>query len=152
MENPGKYMGGKSKELNKILQETGGIGTVATRADIIEKLFNTFLIENRGKDILITGKGKQLLELVPEDLKSPALTAQWEKKLSLIEEGKLKRETFINEMKEYSKSIIKEIKSSDNTFKHDNLTRTKCPDCGKFMLEVKTKEVKCMSARTGMQP
>ncbi len=142
MENPGKYMEGKSKELNKILQETGGIGTVATRADIIEKLFNTFLIENRGKDILITGKGRQLLELVPEDLKSPALTAQWEKKLSLIEEGKLKRETYINEMKEYSKSIIKEIKSSDNTFKHDNLTRTKCPDCGKFMLEVKTKRGK----------
>ncbi len=95
-----------------------------------------------GKDILITGKGKQLLDLVPEDLKSPALTAQWEKKLSLIEEGKLNRKTFINEIKEYSKSIVKEIKISEEEFKHDNLTRTKCPDCGKYMLEVKTKRGK----------
>lgn len=142
MENPAKYMESSSKELAKILQETGGIGTVATRADIIEKLFNTFLIESKGKDILITGKGKQLLELVPEELKSPALTAQWEKKLGLIQEGKLKRDTFVNEMKEYSKSIIKEIKNSNTTFKHDNLTRTKCPNCGKYMLEVNGKRGK----------
>ena len=142
MENPAKYMESNNKELSKILEETGGIGTVATRADIIEKLFNTFLIESKGKDILITGKGKQLLELVPEDLKSPALTAEWEKKLGLIADGKLKRNTFVNEMKEYSKSIIKEIKNSNTTFKHDNLTRTKCPDCGKFMLEVNGKRGK----------
>ncbi|MBC8589682.1 DNA topoisomerase III [Wansuia hejianensis] len=140
MENPTKYMENKNTELAKILDETGGIGTVATRADIIEKLYKTFLIENRGKDIFITSKGKQLLDLVPEDLKSPTLTASWEKKLSLIENGKLNKETFLGEMKEYSKSIVKEIKNSEETFKHDNLTRTKCPDCGKYMLEVKTKK------------
>lgn len=142
MENPGKYMESQNKELAKILDETGGIGTVATRADIIEKLFKSFLIENRGKDILITGKGRQLLDLVPEELKSPALTAQWEKKLGLIAEGKLNRKSFINEMKAYSKSIVKDIKASDEEFKHDNLTRTKCPDCEKYMLEVKTKRGK----------
>ncbi|NLL82189.1 MAG: DNA topoisomerase III [Tissierellia bacterium] len=142
MENPVKYMESNNKELGKILEEAGGIGTVATRADIIEKLFNTFLIESNGKDILITGKGKQLLELVPEDLKSPALTAQWEKKLGLIADGKIQRQTFVNEMKRYSESLIKEIKNSSATFKHDNLTRTKCPDCGKFMLEVKGKRGK----------
>lgn len=140
MENPTKYMENKNTELAKILDETGGIGTVATRADIIEKLYKTFLIENRGKDIFITSKGKQLLDLVPEDLKSPTLTASWEKKLSLIENGKLNKETFLGEMKDYSKSIVKEIKNSEETFKHDNLTRTKCPDCGKYMLEVKTKK------------
>ena len=142
MENPAKYMDTQNKELVKIIGETGGIGTVATRADIIEKLFKTFLIENRGKDIFITGKGKQLLELVPVDLKSPDLTAEWEKKLGLIAQGKLKRNTFINEMKEYSKSITKEIIDSSETFRHDNLTRTKCPECGKFMLEVKGKKGK----------
>lgn len=142
MENPTKYMETQNKELAKILGETGGIGTVATRADIIEKLFNTFLIENRGKDIFITGKGKQLLELVPEELKSPDLTAEWEKKLGLIAQGKLNRKTFINEMKEYSKDIIKDIKSSEEKFRHDNMTRTKCPECGKFMLEVKSKRGK----------
>lgn len=142
MENPTKYMETQNKELAKILGETGGIGTVATRADIIEKLFNTFLIENRGKDIFITGKGKQLLELVPEELKSPDLTAEWEKKLGLIAQGKLNRKTFINEMKEYSKEIIKDIKTSEEKFRHDNMTRTKCPECGKFMLEVKSKRGK----------
>ncbi len=142
MENPAKYMEEQNKELARILGDTGGIGTVATRADIIEKLFKSFLIENRGKDILITGKGKQLLELVPEDLKSPALTAEWEKKLGLIEQGKLSRSAFINEMKDYSKTIVKEIKTSTLTFRHDNLTRTKCPDCGKFMLEVNSKRGK----------
>ncbi len=142
MENPGKYMEEGRADLKKILSETGGIGTVATRADIIEKLFKTFLIENRGKDIMITGKGKQLLELVPEGLKTPALTAKWEKKLGLIEEGKLNKEAFIDEMKDYSRSITKEIKNSQQVFRHDNLTRTKCPDCGKFMLEVKSKNGK----------
>ncbi|MFA7411006.1 MAG: DNA topoisomerase III [Tissierellaceae bacterium] len=142
MESPGKYLESHNKGLAKILEETGGIGTVATRADIIEKLFQSFLIESRGKDILITGKGKQLLELVPEDLKSPALTGTWEKKLALISEGKLSRGSFINEMKEYTKSIVREIKDSDLEFKHDNLTRTKCPNCGKYMLEVKSKRGK----------
>lgn len=142
MENPTKYMETDDKELANILGKTGGIGTVATRADIIEKLFKSFLIENKGKDIFITGKGKQLLDLVPEELKSPDLTAEWEQKLGLIEKGQLKRNTFIHEMKEYTKDIIKDIKSSQDKFRHDNLTRSKCPECGKFMLEVKTKRGK----------
>ena len=142
MENPTKYMETTNKELVKIIGETGGIGTVATRADIIEKLFKTFLIENRGKDIFITGKGRQLLDLVPTDLKSPDLTAEWEKKLGLIAEGKLNSNNFINEMKEYSKTITEDIKNSEARFKHDNLTRVKCPECGKYMLEVKGKKGK----------
>lgn len=142
MENPKRYMEDESKDLIDIIEETGGIGTVATRADIIEKLFNTFLIEKKGQNIFITSKGKQLLELVPEDLKSPALTAEWEQKLGAIAKGKLNRKIFINEMRDYSKSIIKEIKNSDAEFKHDNLTRSKCPECGKYMLEVKNKRGK----------
>ena len=142
MENPKRYMEDENKDLIDIIGETGGIGTVATRADIIEKLFNTFLIEKKGQNIFITSKGKQLLELVPEDLKSPALTAEWEQKLGAIAKGKLNRKIFINEMRDYSKSIIKEIKNSDAEFKHDNLTRSKCPECGKYMLEVKNKRGK----------
>ncbi len=144
MENPAKYMDTQNHELAKILKDTGGIGTVATRADIIEKLFKTFLIENRGKDILITGKGKQLLELVPEGLKSPFLTAEWEKKLNLISQGKLSRKSFIDETRKYTKEIIHEIKVMEETFRHDNITRTKCPECGKYMLEVKSKKGKML--------
>lgn len=92
MENPTKYMATNDKKLADTLKSTGGLGTVATRADIIEKLFNSFLIEKRGgKDIYITSKGRQLLDLVPEELKSPALTADWEQKLELIAKGKLKK-------------------------------------------------------------
>lgn len=144
MENPGKYMQDESKDLKKIIGETGGIGTVATRADIIDKLFNSFLIEKKGKDITITSKGSQLLDLVPEDLKSPALTAEWEQKLTLIEKGKLDKDTFINEMKDYAREIVSEIKKSNKKFKHDNVTRNKCPECGKYMLEVKNKRGKML--------
>lgn len=139
MENPAKYMAGEEKDLAKTLQKTGGLGTVATRADIIEKLFNSFLIEKKGKDIFLTSKGKRLLDLVPEELRSPALTAEWEQKLEAIAQGKLAKNQFIGEMKDYAKSVVYEIKNSSKQYKHNNLTGTKCPDCGKNMLEVNTK-------------
>ena len=144
MENPAKYMQSESKDLIKSIGEAGGIGTVATRADIIEKLFNSFLLDKKGKEITITSKGKQLLELVPEDLKSPALTAEWEQKLDLIAKGKLSKDTFINEMKDYARQVVSEIKKSNKNFHHDNVTRNKCPDCGKYMLEVNGKRGKML--------
>ncbi|WP_129597088.1 DNA topoisomerase III [Anaerophilus nitritogenes] len=144
MENPAKYMHTENKDLVKTIEKTGGLGTVATRADIIEKLFNTFLIEKKGKDILITSKGKQLLDLAPKDLTSPTLTAKWEQKLDGISKGKLNKDEFVGHMKEYTRSIVHEIKNSQEKFKHDNLTRTKCPECGKYMLEVNGKKGKML--------
>ncbi|EUJ31678.1 DNA topoisomerase III [Listeria floridensis FSL S10-1187] len=139
MENPAKYMDSADKALAKTLGETGGLGTVATRADIIDKLFNSFSLEKQGKDIHITSKGRQLLELVPADLKSPELTGKWEQKLAQIEKGALKGEAFTGEMREYAKKAVLEIKQNEKTFKHDNITSQKCPDCGKLMLKVKGK-------------
>lgn len=81
-----RYMESRDAKTVKTLGETGGLGTVATRADIIDKLFHSFLMEKRGKEIFITSKGRQLLKLVPEDLKKPELTADWENKLSKIAE------------------------------------------------------------------
>jgi DNA topoisomerase III len=144
MENPTKYMGTNNKQLAETLKSTGGLGTVATRADIIEKLFNSFLIEKRGKDIHLTSKGRQLLDLVPEELKSPALTAEWEQKLDQIAHGKLKKEVFISEMKKYTKEIVAEIKDSNKKYKHDNISTKSCPDCGKPMLEVNGKKGKML--------
>ncbi|MGY3186919.1 DNA topoisomerase III [Lysinibacillus sp. TE18511] len=146
MENPTKYMETNDKKLVDTLKSTGGLGTVATRADIIEKLFNSFLIEKRsgGKEIYITSKGRQLLDLVPEELRSPATTAEWEQKLELIAKGKLKKEVFINEMKKHTKEIVSEIKSSDKKYKHDNISTKSCPDCGKPMLEVNGKKGKML--------
>lgn len=144
MENPAKYMAGESKDLIDTIGKTGGLGTVATRADIIDKLFNTFLIEKKGQDIHITNKGKQLLELVPEDIKSPVLSAEWEQKLEQIAKGRLKKNAFISDIKQYTKEVVSEIKTSDSKFKHDNITGTKCPDCGKLMLEVNGKKGKML--------
>ncbi|QKE05655.1 DNA topoisomerase III [Bacillus cereus] len=144
MENPTKYMDTQNKQLADTLKSTGGLGTVATRADIIDKLFNSFLIEKRGKDIHITSKGRQLLDLVPEELKSPTLTGEWEQKLEAIAKGKLKKEVFISEMKSYTKEIVSEIKSSDKKYKHDNISTKSCPDCGKPMLEVNGKKGKML--------
>lgn len=141
MERPSKHM-------------TCGIGTVATRADIIEKLLNSFLIEKKGQHLHMTSKGKQLLELVPNELRTPELTAEWERKLELISTGKMNKSTFIDEIKKYSKSTILEIKNSTSTFRHDNMTREKCPDCGKYMLEVsgkKGKMIVCQDRECGFR-
>ena len=144
MENPVKYMETREAAAVKMLGETGGLGTVATRADIIDKLFHTFLMEKRGKDIFITSKAKQLLELVPEDLKKPELTAAWELKLSGIAKGTIAKEDFLGDIRAYTKEIVGEIKTGDGTFRHDNLTNKKCPVFGKRMLSVNGKNSKLL--------
>lgn len=144
MENPVRYMDSANQDRIKTLGETGGLGTVATRADIIEKLFSSFLLEKKGKDILLTSKARQLLELVPEDLKKPELTADWEMQLSKIAMGKRKRQSFMREIQSYTRELIGEIKASDGTFRHDNITSTKCPECGKRMLLVNGKNAKML--------
>ena len=144
MENPVQFLEEKDKELVKTLGETGGLGTVATRADIIEKLFSSSLMEKRGKDIFITSKGKQLLELVPEDLKKPELTAKLEMQLQKVANGNLSKQVLMNEMVSYTKELVTEIKENDGKFRHDNLTNKKCPDCGKAMLQVNNKNAKML--------
>lgn len=124
--------------------EKGGLGTVATRADIIDKLFNTFLMELKGKEICLTSKGKQLLSLVPEELKKPELTADWEMKLSRIAKGELAKETFMTEIETYTEDIVEEIKHGEGSFRHDNITTKKCPKCNKPMLAVNGKNARML--------
>ena len=124
--------------------EKGNLGTVAPRADIIDKLFNSFLMEKKDKDIRVTSKGRQLLGLVPEDLKKPELTADWEKKLLAISEGRLKKDVFISEIRGYTEEIVKEIADGEGQFRHENLTNHLCPNCGKRMLSVQGKNSKML--------
>lgn len=147
MENPARYMAADEKHLTKTLHEAGGIGTVATRADIIDKLINGQYMEIRGNHIYLTQTGKQLLELAPEDLRSPALTAEWENKLTQIATGKLSKSKFIAEIKTYTREIVQEIKAADATFKHDNLTGTKCPRCDSLMLEIENRHGKLLRCK-----
>ena len=135
MENPQNYIQLNDKKYANTLHKTGGIGTVATRADIIEKLFNINAIESKDGKLKVTSKGKQILELSPKALTSPLMTAEWEEKLLSIEKGKYNAKQFINEMKDFTKEIVGQIKHSDQKYKHDNLTSTECPNCGKFMIK-----------------
>lgn len=139
MENPVKYMESNDKQMAKTLGETGGLGTVATRADIIDKLFSSFLLEKKGEEIYTTAKARQLLELVPEDLKKPELTAAWEMKLSQIAKGRLQSRKFMQDIRSYTAELVDEIKQGEGTFRHDNLTNKICPECGKRLLAVNGK-------------
>lgn len=138
MEHPGKFI--EDEELREAMDKTSGLGTPATRADIIEKLFSSFYMERRGKEIFPTSKGIQLVDMVPSDLKSPELTAKWEQKLTLISKGKTNSNEFLNEMKGYASKLVSNVIASADVFRHDNLTREKCPECGKYLLDVNGKK------------
>lgn len=142
MENPASQV--EDGRLRDALKTAGGLGTPATRADIIEKLFNSFYIERRGREIFPTSKGRQLIGIVPPDLKSAELTAKWEQQLSLIAEGKANDRKFIEEMRGYASSLVQAVKSSTAEYKHDNMTRELCPQCGKYLLEVNGKKGKML--------
>ena len=116
------------------------LGTPATRADIIEKLFDTFYVERRGKELVPTSKGRQLVRIVPPELKSAALTANWEQRLGGIAQGKAPAETYIKDMRGYASKLVSEVIASSAQYTHDNVTREKCPDCGKQLLEVNGKK------------
>ena len=137
MEHPAAQV--KDKDQSRILEETGGLGTPATRADIIEKLFSAFYIERRGKELWPTSKGIQVVGLAPADLRSAALTARWEKRLGDIAQGREGETSFVEEMKDFASRLVSEVKASEDTYRHDNQTRSPCPDCGKYLLRVKTK-------------
>lgn len=142
MENPTGQVDDGS--LRDALKTAGGLGTPATRADIIEKLFDSFCVERRGREIFPTSKGRQLIEIVPPDLKSAELTARWEQRLSLIAKGSADSGKFIEEMRSYAGALVNAVKNGDVKYRHDNMTREPCPECGKYLLEVNGKKGKML--------
>lgn len=120
--------------------EKFGLGTPATRAEIIEKLVNTQMMERIGNGLKVTPKGKQLLNLVNPELVSPKLTAKWEQQLENIALGKLKQQKFIQDIKQDTKKLVAEIKNSDQSYKDFSLTKKKCPQCDSFLKVKKTRD------------
>ncbi|MCL1952855.1 MAG: DNA topoisomerase, partial [Oscillospiraceae bacterium] len=116
------------------------LGTPATRADIIEKLFDTFYVERKGKELVPTSKGKQLVRIVPQELKSAALTASWEQQLGGIARGVTRADGFTSDMRGYAARLVSEVTGSSQAYVHDNLAHEKCPDCGKQLLDVNGKK------------
>ncbi len=127
-------------EDKRTLEETGGLGTPATRADIIEKLLSAAYVERTGKSLCPTSKGIQLMDLVPQELRSPLMTARWENRLSAIAAGKEAPEPFLREMRDYAARLVTEVKASRGSYRHDNATKERCPDCGQFLLSVTGKK------------
>jgi DNA topoisomerase-3 len=143
MESPGKFI--EDEELREAVKGSG-LGTPATRAEIIEKLLYTSYIERHGKELVPTSKGMQLIKLVAPDLRSPELTAKWEQHLSDIARGKGKKETFISGIRKNTRELVQNIIADNETvYKADNISKTKCPLCGKFMLVVNGKRGKMLA-------
>jgi len=141
MESPGKFI--EDEELRETMKGSG-LGTPATRADIIEKLLYTNYIERSGKELVPTSKGFQLINLVAPELKSPELTAQWEQSLTNIARGKGSRVKFISDIKNNTMDLVRSVAADTSVYKADNVSRTKCPLCGKYMLLVKGKRGKTL--------
>lgn len=120
--------------------EKFGLGTPATRAEIIEKLVKSELMERTGHALRVTPKGKQLLNLVNKELVSPKLTAKWEKQLEDIAHGKMKSQKFIGDIENDTKRLVSEVKNSKENYKDFSLTKKRCPECNSFLKVRKTRD------------
>lgn len=120
--------------------ERQGIGTPATRAATIEKLVQKGFLERKGtkktKVLLPTDKGKALITVMPEEIQSPEMTADWETKLLQIERSEMEPETFMTEIKEMISSLVTTTEAAKGA---NALMKSKiigvCPNCGKPVVE-----------------
>lgn len=141
METCGKLV--EDKDLRQSIKGCG-LGTPATRAEIIEKLIQTGSIERHGKELVPTTKGIQLISLVPPSLRSPELTAQWEQRLADIARGKGRKNEFIAGIRQDAGTLVQDVRSATAVYKPDNVSRAKCPLCSRLMLIVNGKKGKML--------
>ena len=133
MSNIARYV--KDSELKKILKETDGLGTEATRAGIIELLFKRQFLQRKGKQITATEIGRKLIESLPEMLTLPDMTAQWEMQLNGISQKQQSYQSFVVPLQNQLKSLIEKaiadgpqalinLPSSVNVFKRSYRKKT----------------------------
>ncbi|MFC2821988.1 MAG: DNA topoisomerase 3 [Spirochaetales bacterium] len=135
MEHAGRFV--ENAELKNHLEN--GLGTPATRADIIEKLIQNNCIERQGKLLVPTPKGRELVRLVPKQLKSAELTGKWEKRLFEIARGAEKEALFIEDIKKNAAELVNQVIENHEKF-DPNLMGDKerlCPSCGWPMMNVR---------------
>lgn len=118
--------------------ERKGLGTPATRAGIIEKLVRIGFLERKGdkktKHLIPTHKGTALVTVMPEQIQSPSMTADWEEKLLLIEKGEYASEEFMDEIKDVIADLIKNyevIQDAEVLMSKESNSVGRCPLCGK---------------------
>ena len=121
--------------------ETKGLGTPATRASTIEKLVASGYAQRKGKQIIPTAEGRELIRVMPENLKSAGLTAEWENRLLLMERGELNGEEFMDDIVAMLEEILngcrKIPEEERNRFQTAKELIGKCPVCGSDIFEGK---------------
>ena len=136
MENVGRLV--EDKELKESLSK--GLGTPATRAGIIEQIIKKGFIKREGKKLIATTEGKDLMKILPEDIKSPELTATWEYKLEKVSNGELSESEFLEDIKHYITELIDNAKGNlnqDFVKSKEKEVIGKCPRCSKNVYEGK---------------
>ena len=134
MEHAGRFV--EDAELKSHLEN--GLGTPATRADIIEKLIQNNCIERKGKELVPTPKGRELVRLVPMQLRSAELTGKWEQRLSSISKGAENEAPFIADIKKNATDLVNQVIANRDKFDPDLMgdKSRPCPSCGWPMMTV----------------
>lgn len=120
--------------------ERKGIGTPATRAGILEKLVSTGFVKREKTSLVPENSGNSLVAVLPENLKLPLLTAEWEQKLKGVEKGEISPDDFMSGISEMLVQIVKNyepVKNSEVLFPTDRDVIGKCPRCGGEVTESK---------------
>jgi DNA topoisomerase-3 len=146
MESPGKFI--EDDELREAMKEAG-LGTPATRAEIIEKLLGYGYMERHGHHLVPTSRGVQVVSLAPKVLSSPELTAQWEMRLEKISRGQENPDSFLADIRKNTVDLVQNVKTDTSTYREENLTRVKCPMCGKFLVKMPGAMLKCQDRSCG---
>lgn len=155
MENAGRFV---EDEILKEQMKDSGLGTPATRAAIIERLLTVGYIERKGQTLVPTEKGMKLIEIVPEELKSPQTTGKWEKGLSSIAKGNMTNEKFMASIQRYVHFLIEQSSHVNQNIAFEKEQRnTKkrirklgiCPLCKKGTILEHSKGYYCSEWKNG---
>ena len=141
METAGKNI--EDEELKEAIKDSG-LGTPATRANIIENIISKGYIDRKNKSLIATSKAKSFISLVDDRVKEPELTAEWEKQLKDIEKGLVEEADFSNNIKSFIKNIVDEAPKNTitNPTFYEKEVIEKCPICSKDIIE-NTKAFTC---------
>ena len=119
--------------------ERKGLGTPATRAAVIEKLVKSGFVQRKGKQLIPTQKGNNLVCVLPDTLTSPQLTAEWENALTQIARGAAEPEDFMRDIEEMARELVKAYpflsENQKDLFKEEKAVIGKCPRCGEKVCE-----------------
>ncbi|MGN1422823.1 MAG: DNA topoisomerase 3 [Oscillospiraceae bacterium] len=131
--------------------EKKGLGTPATRAAIIETLVKRQYVERKGKQLIPTDKGVRVIDVVPENVKSAKMTAEWETVLQQIARGQASDEKFLSDITEFTRQLVRDNSTAEkresNPFRFSRLPLVgKCPKCGKNVYEMQ-KSYSCEDSR-----